>query len=71
MEFECSHCVAKAVESRQLKLLRELLQRPVAYRGLVWQPIGGRGGGAGGAARAPHFTGFTWGGTKKNFLPDT
>ena len=39
MEFGCSQCLASAIESHNLLLLLELLQRPVAYRDMFWAPI--------------------------------
>lgn len=38
MEFGCSQCLAAAIESHRLDLVRQLLQRPVGYRDIFWMP---------------------------------
>ena len=39
MEIGCSQCVADAIVSHQLEILRELLEQPVHYLDLFWMPI--------------------------------
>ena len=38
MKFECSQCLAAAIESHRLDLVRQLLQRPVGYPDVIWMP---------------------------------